>query len=172
MQKVIILRGLPFSGKTTWAKKFNNKQGRSFVIFDVKDELAYIREQHPEFSIRELRDAADKKLTQTICAGYSVIVDDDNILDSHMERIFKCIHVASDKTGQNVVACIKEVHTPIWLCVSRGYRADRLESLACQKKMVQLEHYYRYCLRKQIIYSNEENSKANLQVHQVPAVVS
>ena len=68
MQKVIILRGLPFSGKTTWAKKFNNKQGRRFIIFDVNDELAYIREQNPTLGIKELRDAADKKFIKTICA--------------------------------------------------------------------------------------------------------
>lgn len=162
MQKVIILRGLPFSGKTTWAKKFNSKQGRRFVIFDVDEELKYIREQNPTLSIRELRDAADQKLIKTICAGYSIIIDDDNILDSHMERIFKCLRVANDKTGQNVIVNIKQVHTPIWLCVLRGRKSDEQNSPELQKKMLKLEHYYRYCLRKKIIYSNEENSKADL----------
>ena len=162
MQKVIILRGLPFSGKTTWAKKFNNKQGRRFIIFDVNDELAYIREHNPTLSIKELRDAADKKLIKTICAGYSVIVDDDNILDSHMERILRCIRIANDRVGCSFVVSIKQIHTPIWLCVSRGYKIEDQDSVSNKKKMLKLEHYYRYCLRKKIIYSNEENSKANL----------
>lgn len=162
MQKVIILRGLPFSGKTTWAKKFNNKQGRRFIIFDVDEELAYIREHNPTLGIKELRDAADQKLIKTICAGYNVIVDDDNILDSHMERIFRCIRVANDRVGYSFVVSIKQIHTPMWLCVSRGCEIDNQDSISNKKKMLKLEHYYRYCLRKKIIYSNEENSKANL----------
>lgn len=172
MQKIIILRGLPFSGKTTWAKKFNNKQGRRFIIFDVEEELDYIRQNNSTLSIKELRDAADKKLIQTICAGYSVIIDDNNILDSHMERIFKCIRAANDRIGHSFVVSIRQIHTPMWLCVSRSYKNDEQDNPKHQKKMLELEHYYKYCLRKKIIYSNEENSKANLQIHQVSAVVS
>lgn len=157
MQKVIILRGLPFSGKTTWAKKFNDKQGRRFVIFNFKDVMANLKSQYPMMEITELRDAADQKLIKTLTAGYSTIIDYENILTTHLTRIIQCIKQANERSNISAFVQVKEMHTPLWLCIKRAQQEEEYEMI---KDVV--ARYYRYCVRKKIIYSNEENSKTDL----------
>lgn len=158
MQKLIILRGLPFSGKTTWAEKFNEKQGRRFVIFNTEEMIGAIRQQYPTMNKTELRDAADIKLVQTIAAGYSIIVDDVNVINSHLARVIECVKQANIRTGMSVYVEIKQFATPIGVCINRAIKSGLNEDTV----HVLLDRYYRYCLRKKIIYSNEENSKTDL----------
>lgn len=158
MQKLIILRGLPFSGKTTWAEKFNEKQGRRFVIFNTDEIIAAIKQQFPMMTRTELRDAADIKLVQTIAAGYSIIVDDVNVINSHLARVIECVKQANERTGMSVYVEIKQFSTPIGVCIDRAIKSGLNEEAV----HTTLDRYYRYCLRKKIIYSNEENSKTDL----------
>lgn len=87
-QKVIITKGLPASGKTTWAKKWvESHQGHWKRI--NKDDLramldAGIWSKANEKTILLLRDHIMDTL---LVGGYSVIIDDTNLHPKHEEQI-------------------------------------------------------------------------------------
>ena len=83
MQKIIMLSGLPASGKSTWAKEYC-KNNPNFIRLNKDD----IREEYgnPEFS-REF----ENKVLQTqrgrglkaLADGFSIIIDDTNFAEKH-----------------------------------------------------------------------------------------
>lgn len=84
--ELIVTRGLPGSGKTTWAKSLidtHSSYGRRIVRFNRDDfrrmalPSGYAKPDHQvEKLITAVRDAA---LEQWLTAGYSVILDDTNL---------------------------------------------------------------------------------------------
>lgn len=88
MRKVTICKGLPASGKSTWAKdKVKNKPGRTKRI--NKDDLrAMLDSSHwskaNEKYVLQLRD---NMLLECLDMGYNVIIDDTNFHPKHEERI-------------------------------------------------------------------------------------
>ena len=70
-----------------------------------------------------------------------------------MKRVFLCIKETKYKTGYPVAVSIKDFTTPVWLCVNRCNESDDL-----MNNRKELDLCFRYCLRNNIIYSNEENS--------------
>lgn len=87
-QKVIITKGLPASGKTTWSKKWvESHQGHWKRI--NKDDLramldAGVWSKANEKTILLLRDHIMDTL---LVGGYSVIIDDTNLHPKHEEQI-------------------------------------------------------------------------------------
>lgn len=86
-QKLIILRGLPASGKSTWAKEFvksndNWKRVNKDDLRDMIDGGSWSKDN--ENAILSIRDLMVKKFLEQ---GFSVIVDDTNFEDKHIERI-------------------------------------------------------------------------------------
>jgi predicted kinase len=88
-QKIILTRGLPASGKSTWAKEFvKNSNGKAKRV--NKDDLretidAGVYSKPNEQLILEARDAlVDVWLTNDI---ETIIVDDTNFEEKHFERM-------------------------------------------------------------------------------------
>lgn len=88
MQKLIICRGLPASGKSTWAKKFveDNPQwkrvNRDTLRSMVHGAGKFTRER--EAAIKIARDALVKTF---LAADYNVIVDDTNLDPAVVEHL-------------------------------------------------------------------------------------
>ena len=162
MNKIIILRGLPYSGKTTWAIKRNEKEGQEFYIYDVQQELFNIAFGGPS-EILEQRDAAMAKLKELMLIHENIIVDDNNLLPSRIKSILNIVKSFYEETGKSVHVTIKEFHTPVWLCLQRANKVLTITEFT--KEFNVITRYYRLCKRKKIIYSDEENSKTDIQIH-------
>jgi predicted kinase len=90
-QKVYFLKGLPGSGKSTWAKKFQTEQARrGRVIKRInKDDLRSmidnsVHSKEREKFILELRNSI---MRTCLINGYDVIIDDTNFHPKHEEAI-------------------------------------------------------------------------------------
>lgn len=162
MSRIIILRGLPYSGKTTWAIKKNEKEEQAFYIYDVQAELQKIAFSDA-LDRSEQRDAAMARLQQLMLIHENIIVDDVNILPTHMKRILNTVREFYDTTGKKVYVTIKEFHTPVWLCLQRANKVMTIPDFT--KEFNLIIRYYRLCKRRKIIYCDEENSKTDIQIH-------
>ena len=87
MSKVLILRGLPGSGKTTFAKKMVTDQPEWFRI--NKDDFRCMMNGDQPFSGKRERfvNKAEKAVAEMLLAqGKNVIVDNTHLTEGHLER--------------------------------------------------------------------------------------
>ncbi len=88
MASVVLTKGLPACGKTTWAKaKMRKRPGQYKRV--SKDELRVMLDDgvyspENEKIVRNVRDAA---ILLAIHAGFDVIVDDTNLNPRHVQEI-------------------------------------------------------------------------------------
>lgn len=83
MQKIIFLKGLPASGKTTWAKKYliENLFVDRVNKDDIREELGN-PEWTPEFE-EKVKNIEIERGLEILKKGYSLIVDDTNLNPLH-----------------------------------------------------------------------------------------
>jgi predicted kinase len=89
MNKIIFLKGLPASGKSTWAKEFVEKNPGWLRL--NKDDLRQMLHDNKwskgnEKQVLLTRDAI---IRAALTVGYNVIVDDTNFAPKHIEAIKK-----------------------------------------------------------------------------------
>ena len=80
--------GLPFSGKTTLAKKFAEKTGAQLIAFDKvcadkKDKLKPDLDKVEEWKI--ILNEAHNKIKDALLSNKSVVYDDTNVRKEHRE---------------------------------------------------------------------------------------
>jgi len=112
--KVYILRGLPASGKTTWAKE-KLKEGNWKRV--NKDDLRAMIDDGKwsgknEKFILKLRDTI---ILEALGSKYNVIVDDTNFEEKHVERIKKIVNVLSI----DVKVQVKDFKVELDECIKR-----------------------------------------------------
>lgn len=94
MAKLIMTKGLPASGKTTWAKE-QVKNGNGRVKRVNKDDLramvdAGIWSKQNEKFILDIRD---KIVYEALSKGFDVIVDDTNLVPKHEQSLQDIVNV-------------------------------------------------------------------------------
>src|SRR5687768_9928057 len=92
--KVILTRGLPASGKTSWAKEqVANGNGRVKRV--NKDDLRAMLDngKHSRQREEEVLHARDMLVELALIKKYTAIVDDTNFSESHYERLKKIADV-------------------------------------------------------------------------------
>lgn len=91
MSKVIILKGLPASGKSTWAKEWVKADPLNSRIRINKDDLR--DELHngvfSKKNEREVIAERDKRIRSALATGWDVVVDDTNFNPVHIADITK-----------------------------------------------------------------------------------
>lgn len=116
-QKVILVKGIPGSGKSTWAKE-TVKQSQGKIKRVNKDDLRAMVDLGKHSSKREdfvlkIRDAI---IRETLNDGLSIIVDDTNLHEKH-EATIRSIAAEFD----NVVVEINDsfLEVPVAECIRR-----------------------------------------------------
>lgn len=117
--QVIILRGLPASGKTTWARKFCNEHSSYKRV--SKDDLRQMfydgtYSKHKERFVREARNA----LVAAALEGYlSVVVDDTNTNERNITEI------EAIAKRHDAPVTILDFDTPLAECIRRDALRDK-----------------------------------------------
>lgn len=134
MSKVIILRGLPGSGKTTWAKWKQGEKGYKRVN---KDDLRAMLDdgkwsKSNESFVIEVRDLI---VSHTLASGKSIIVDDTNFNEKHEKNI----RDIADVIGADVE--VKTFDTPIEECIARDAKREKPVGEVVIRDMAQKYHF-------------------------------
>lgn len=133
MKKVIMLRGLPASGKSTWAKDIvtNNNNYVRINKDDIRSMLGNKWSKEAEKLVVNFRDRA---IESALIRNYNVIVDDTNFYPVHEQSIRQIAQTF------NADFEIKEFNTPVLECIER----DSLRGDKSVGKKVIYEMYQKY----------------------------
>lgn len=145
MLKVILTRGLPASGKSTWAKAmlkdFPNKYKRV-----NKDDLRAMLDdsKHSNDNEKFVLKLRDCIILQTLENGKHVIVDDTNFSPKHENSIRELVKGKAEVSIQDFTGF------PLELCIERDLKRQN----SVGEKVIR-QMYNKY-LRKQEIYTEDE----------------
>ena len=126
MKKILILRGLSASGKSTYAKKLvaENKGGWKRLN---KDDLRAMLDnsEHSNTNEKFVERVRDMMLVEALKEGKHVVIDDTNLSDRPVERIKQLAQKYSKETGQDVRVEIKEFETSLEDCLERDAKREK-----------------------------------------------
>ena len=115
MQKLIILQGLPASGKSTYAKKLVNDNPENTVIVN-RDS---IREGFGKYWVPSRENLVtrieNKMIDIALAENYNVIVDAVNLNPKTIAKLKQYERV-------NVEVIYKHFEIPLWKCVFRDWK--------------------------------------------------
>lgn len=113
--KLLILRGLPASGKTTYAHAWVAQDRKNRVRVNKDDLRMMIDNGTYEKGITEQRilAARDVLVQQLMQRGLSVVVDDTNLRRYHLTKLIKMAHEAQWEW------IVKDFLTPLEECIRR-----------------------------------------------------
>lgn len=126
MKKVIILRGIPGSGKSTYAKQLVEENPNAYKRINRDDLRAmfdngYVSKGNEKF-VRQVRDVLIVKALED---GKHVIVDDLNLSDSNLVRVRQLVHEFNKAHNDEVTVEVKEMDTPLEVCIQRDAARDK-----------------------------------------------
>lgn len=112
--EVIILRGLPASGKTTWARE-HMRMFSKFIRVNRDDLRKMMHNFYSEVNESMTRKAEDFLVKLALFDDRNVIIDDTNLVQSRVDDLYALVQ----STGLDVI--VKEVRltTAIQECIQR-----------------------------------------------------
>lgn len=125
-KKVIILRGLPASGKSTYARKLLDENPGTYKRLN-KDELRVMLDNnhHTNHNEKFIEKVRDLMLVEALLDGKNVIVDDTNLSDRPVERIKNVVRKFNADHNQQVQVEIKEMNVSLDECLERDKSRDK-----------------------------------------------
>lgn len=126
MRKVIIMRGLPGSGKSTYAKKLIEECPGMYKRIN-RDELRMMFDnaQHSSANEKFVKKVRDMLIVKALEEGKSVIVDDTNLSDTNFRRIRQLVDEFNLKHNASVELELNEMDTPLEECIARDSRREK-----------------------------------------------
>jgi predicted kinase len=119
MSKLIVMKGLPASGKTTEANRLVSEEGFKRVNKDdlrgMIDSSKWSKENE-----KQIIECRDLLVINYLDNGYNVVVDDTNFHPSHIETL---VEIADNCDAEFEV---KFIDTPVMVCIERdAKRGDK-----------------------------------------------
>ena len=143
MRKVVLMRGLPGSGKSTIAKKMVDENQELYKRIN-RDDLRAMFDNNFTSNANEkfIRQMRDVLITSTLEMGKNVIVDDTNLSDKNQTRITQLVNEYNKTHEQNVVVEVMEVTTSVEECIAR----DALREKPVGAKVIKQMHnqFFKY----------------------------
>lgn len=120
MKTILILRGLPASGKSTFARKLIDENKGAWKRLN-KDELRAMLDnsQHSVANEKFVERVRDMMLVEALKEGKHVVIDDTNLSDRPVERIQQVVGRYKKETGQEVKTEFKTMETSLEECLAR-----------------------------------------------------
>jgi predicted kinase len=113
VQNIIVLKGLPASGKSTWAEEYMKSNPYTLrVSRDMIRNMLKLNFPHGSFLEELVTDIEDISIKNSLKKGYSVIVDATNFRG--YERFISLMPVESD-----INIMLIEFDTPLEECILR-----------------------------------------------------
>jgi predicted kinase len=126
MKKILILRGLPASGKSTFARNLIYENKGSWKRLN-KDELRAMLDNSIHTSANEkfVERVRDFMLVEALKEGKNVVIDDTNLSERTVERIQQVIQRFEKDTGDVVKIEFKTMGTSLEECLARDEIRDK-----------------------------------------------
>lgn len=120
MNKILVLRGLPASGKSTFAKKLVKENPGVYKRINRDD----LREMFDGYELNTDNEKFAKKvrdilIAEALAAGKSVIVDDTNLSSKNLNRIQQLADIHKKKTGEKVEVIVREFDVSLEEAIER-----------------------------------------------------
>lgn len=131
--KIIFLKGLPASGKSTWAKEFVEKNPGWLRL--NKDDLRQMLHDNKwsKGNEKQVLMTRDSIIRSALLTGYNVVVDDTNFAPHHLETINKIV----DEFNAEIE--VKYFDVPLAECLAR----NQVRSNRVPDKVIK-DMYYKY----------------------------
>lgn len=148
MRKVILTRGLPASGKSSWAKSILREHPNEYKIV-CKDDLRAMLDNHHRSDKARNQKAFQKReklvlnirdfiILESLRDKYSVIVADTNLSPKHESRIRDLVRRHNKETGESVCVEIKDfTDVPLEECIRRDLKREDSVGEAAIRQMYQ-----------------------------------
>jgi predicted kinase len=126
MKRVIILRGIPGSGKSTYAKQLVEENPNSYKRINRDDLRAMfdngtVSKGNEKF-VKQVRDIL---ITKALEDGKHVIVDDTNLSESNMTRIQQLVYEFNKAHNDHVTVELKEMETSLEESIARDAKREK-----------------------------------------------
>lgn len=144
MKEILILRGLPASGKSTFARKLIQDKKGSWKRLN-KDELREMLDCS-EYSLENEKfvdTVRNLMLMEALKEGKNVVIDDTNLSEKPIERIREVAQKYVKETGKKVTITFKEFDTSLEECIIRDERREKKVG-----REVIMKFYHQYMLKK------------------------
>jgi predicted kinase len=121
-QKLIILEGLPASGKSTYARELV-AQGYKRVN---KDDLRAMvdNSKWSDKNEKEILAIRDELIYTWLLKGFNIVVDDTNFSENHINTIAELVKKTSFTIKSKIDIEVKFIDTPLYECIERDAKRE------------------------------------------------
>jgi len=120
MRKVHFLRGLPASGKSTWAKEMVAAHPGRYKRINKDDLRAMLDVSHwSRDNEKFVKQVRNDLMLKALSDGKSVIIDDTNFHPSHLTTIQSLVKTFNQVQGTNIIVEVKDFDLPLDECIKR-----------------------------------------------------
>ena len=125
MKTVIILRGVPGSGKSTYAKQLVKENPGMYKRIN-RDDLRHMLDSYhfSKGNERFVKQVRDYLITESLRDGKHVIVDDTNISEKNLNRIEHLVNAYKKETGEAVKVEVKVFDVELEEAIKRDSKRE------------------------------------------------
>jgi predicted kinase len=161
MKKVLILKGLPASGKSTFARQLLDSEKGAWKRLN-KDEIRAMLDNshHTNDNEKFVENVRDMMLIEALKAGKHVVIDDTNLSERPVNRITQLVQNYCKTTGNQVKIELKEMQTSLEESLERDDKREKKVGKDVIMKMY-----------KQHILKDERGPHYQVQNESLPAAI-